>query len=129
MQFEERKRKLIISEAICSAKRLFSAVNLLPPDLVQEGEEEDISGCKRNKPLRIVGYVERIVPVLTNRQFQMHFRVSRSSFEKMVPIIENIIKKETAVGRPQIDIQKQLLCVLWLLATPDSFRYIFLLTN
>jgi hypothetical protein len=46
MQFEDRKRKLIISEAICSAKRLFSAVNLLPPDLVQEGEEEDISGCK-----------------------------------------------------------------------------------
>jgi hypothetical protein len=125
MQFEERKRKLIISEAICSAKKLVSAVNLLPPDLIQEGEEEDISGCKRNKPLRIVGYVERIVPVLTNRQFQMHFRVSRSSFEKMVPII----KKETAVGRPRIDIQKQLLCVLWLLATPDSFRYIFLLTN
>jgi hypothetical protein len=44
-------------------------------------------------PLRIVGYVERIVPGLTNRQFQMHFRVSRSSFENFVPIIENIIKK------------------------------------
>jgi hypothetical protein len=45
-------------------------------------------------PLRIVGYVERIVPGLTNRQFQMHFRVSRSSFENFVPIIENIIKKQ-----------------------------------
>jgi hypothetical protein len=44
-------------------------------------------------PLRIVGYVERIVSGLTNRQFQMHFRVSRSIFENFVPIIENIIKK------------------------------------
>jgi hypothetical protein len=44
-------------------------------------------------PLRIVGYVERIVPGLTNRQFQTHFRVSRSSFEKFVPIIKNMIKK------------------------------------
>jgi hypothetical protein len=42
--------------------------------------------------LRIVGYVERIVPGLTKRQFQMHFRVSRSSFTKFVPIIENMIK-------------------------------------
>jgi hypothetical protein len=41
-------------------------------------------------PLRI-GYVERIAPGLTNRQFQMHCRVSHSSFENVVPIIENII--------------------------------------
>jgi hypothetical protein len=42
--------------------------------------ESTLSGYTRNKPLRIVGYVERIVPGLTNGQFQMHFRVSRSSF-------------------------------------------------
>jgi hypothetical protein len=39
MQFDERKRKLIISGAICSAKKLFSAVNLLSPDSIQEKEE------------------------------------------------------------------------------------------
>jgi hypothetical protein len=46
----------------------------IPPVSMQE---EDISGCTRNKPLKIVGCVERIVPGLTNRQFQMHFRVNR----------------------------------------------------
>jgi hypothetical protein len=74
-------------------KKRFSHVNLFSPDSIQEGEEENISVVAQGIPLRIVGYVERIVPGLTNRQFQMHFRVSRSSFEYFVPIIENIIKK------------------------------------
>jgi hypothetical protein len=113
-------RKKKISEAICSATKLFSAVNLLPLDSVQEGEEEDISGSTRINLLRIVGYVEWIVLGLTNRQFQMHFRVSRFSLEKFVPIIVDMIKKETAVRRPRIDTQKQSLRVLWLLTTPDS---------
>jgi hypothetical protein len=42
MQFDERKRKLIISGAICSAKKLFSAVNLLSPDSIQEKEERGL---------------------------------------------------------------------------------------
>jgi hypothetical protein len=43
MQFDERKRKLIISGTICSAKKRFSPVNLLSPDSIQEGEEENVS--------------------------------------------------------------------------------------
>jgi hypothetical protein len=93
MQFGERKRKLITSGAICSAKKLFSPVNLLSPDSIQEREEENINVVAQGIPLRIVGYVERIVPGLTNRQCRMHFRVSRSILENVVPIIENMIKK------------------------------------
>jgi hypothetical protein len=66
---------------------------LLSPDSIQEGEEKNISVVAQGIPLRIVGYVERIVvivPGLTNRQ--MHFRVSRLSFENFIPIIQNIIK-------------------------------------
>jgi hypothetical protein len=48
----------------------------IPPVSMQE-EDIDISGCTRNKPLKIVGCVERIVPGLTNRQFQKRFRVKR----------------------------------------------------
>jgi hypothetical protein len=87
MQFDERKRKLIISGAICSAKN-FSPVNLLSPDSIQEGEEENINVFAEGIPLRIVGYVERIAPGLPSRQFQMHVRVSRSSFENFVPILK-----------------------------------------
>jgi hypothetical protein len=54
MQFDERKRKLIISEAICSAN-FFSAVNLQSPDSIQKGEEEDISGCKTDNFKSISG--------------------------------------------------------------------------
>jgi hypothetical protein len=87
MQLDERKRKLIISEGICSAKKRFSPVNLLSPDSIQEGEEKNISMVAQGIPLRIVGYVERILPGLTNPF------LSPSSFENFVPIIENIIKK------------------------------------
>jgi hypothetical protein len=67
MQFDERKRKLIVSGAICSAKKKrFFPVNLLSPDSIQEGEEENISVVAQGIPLRIE-YVERIAPGLTNR--------------------------------------------------------------
>jgi hypothetical protein len=65
MQFDERKRKLIVSGAFCSAKKRFFPVNLLSPDSIQEGEE-NISVVAQGIPLRI-GYVERIAPGLTNR--------------------------------------------------------------
>jgi hypothetical protein len=45
MQFDERKRKLIVSGAICSAKKRFFLVNLYSPDSIQEGEEENIKYC------------------------------------------------------------------------------------
>jgi hypothetical protein len=35
IQFDERKRKLIVSGAICSAKNRFFPVNLLSPDSIQ----------------------------------------------------------------------------------------------
>jgi hypothetical protein len=67
MQFDERKRKLIVSGAICSAKKRFFLVNLLSPDSIQEGEEENmLSMVAQGIPLRI-GYVERIAPGLINR--------------------------------------------------------------
>jgi hypothetical protein len=52
MQFDERKRKLIISGTICSAKKRFSPVNLLSPDSIQEGEEKNISVVAQGIPLR-----------------------------------------------------------------------------
>jgi hypothetical protein len=58
VQFDERKRKLIISGTICSAKKRFSPVNLLSPDSIQEGEEKNITMVAQEIPLRIVGYVE-----------------------------------------------------------------------
>jgi hypothetical protein len=50
MQFDERKRKLIVSGAICSAKKRFFLVNLLSPDSIQEGEEENISVVAQGIP-------------------------------------------------------------------------------
>jgi hypothetical protein len=68
MQFDERKRKLIISGTICSAKKRLSPVNLLSLDSIHEGEEKNISVVAQGIPLRIVGYIERIV-LLRSKNF------------------------------------------------------------
>jgi hypothetical protein len=63
---KEKENYIIVSGAICSAKKGFFLVNLLSSDSIQEGEEENISVVAQGIPLRI-GYVERIAPGLTNR--------------------------------------------------------------
>lgn len=41
----------------------------------------------------------------------------------MIEISQNKINNgEKKTGRPEIPIEKQLLSVLWILATPDSYR-------
>jgi hypothetical protein len=46
MQFDERKRKLIISGTICSAKKRFFPVNLLLPDSIQEEKNIQLASKK-----------------------------------------------------------------------------------
>jgi hypothetical protein len=56
---------LFLGQFVLQKKRFFP-VNLLSPDSIQEGEEENISVVAQGIPLRIE-YVERIAPGLTNR--------------------------------------------------------------
>jgi hypothetical protein len=60
MRFDVRKRKLFLGQFVL-LKKLFSAVNLLSPDSIQEEEYKWL----HKEYLRSVGYVERIVPGLT----------------------------------------------------------------
>lgn len=84
-----------------------------------------MSCIDRNEPIRIKDYVEKVVPGLTNAQFQAHFRMSIESFELLFTRIGPKLQS-TNKFRPYtklMDPRKQLLAILWLLATPDSYRY------
>jgi len=76
---------------------------------------------KRKKAIRIEGYVNNIVPKFSARQFKEHFRMTPNCFSllenKLSPMLLN-----NNTGRPRISPRVQLLAVLWLLATPDSYR-------
>ncbi|XP_018364726.1 PREDICTED: uncharacterized protein LOC108762287 [Trachymyrmex cornetzi] len=81
----------------------------------------NIRGC-RVKPRRIEGYVEEIIPHLSNNQFREHFRMLPETDELLEQKLANALTNQYDDGRPMIPIRKQLLASLWLLATPDSYR-------
>ena len=87
-------------------------------------DEDDVRVRYRQDVVRIEGYVENVVPDLSDTQFQGHFRVTRQAFMGLMTILGPLLTHEDALGRPTIEPQHQLLAVLWLLATPDSYRYI-----
>ncbi|KYQ50210.1 hypothetical protein ALC60_10706, partial [Trachymyrmex zeteki] len=79
----------------------------------------------KEKSNRIVGYMENIAN-FTNIEFQRHFRLSFDAFEYLLeqvgPLLKPTGNENKQTGRPVIDPRKQLLSVIWILATPDSYR-------
>lgn len=82
----------------------------------------------KKRPNRIVGYIENIAN-FTSVEFQRHFRLSCEAFEYLLEQVGPLLKPENKnkqTGRSLIDPRKQLLSVIWILATPDSYRYLFI---
>ncbi|KMQ86288.1 nuclease harbi1 [Lasius niger] len=75
---------------------------------------------RSHKPLRLEGYVERIIPLLTKDQFRKHFRMIPNVFENLEALLGPVLSVTN--GKAVIPVRKQLLATLWLLATPDSYR-------
>lgn len=82
----------------------------------------------KEKPNRIVGYMENIANY-TSMEFQQHFRLSFEAFEYLLGQVGPLLNsgdENKQNGRSRIDPRKQLLSVIWILATPDSYRYLFI---
>jgi len=81
----------------------------------------------KEKLNRIDGYMENIAN-FRNIEFQPHFRLAFEAFEYLLEQVDPLLKSENEnkqTGRPLIDLRKQLLSVIWILATPNSYRYSF----
>lgn len=78
---------------------------------------------KRIAPARVQGYIKTTIPNMTGSQFRMHFRITIEGFEAILGKIgPHLHKDQVGAGRPRVHPKEQLLSVLWILATPDSFR-------
>ena len=105
---EDNTRKEVVSAAFCAAKLL---VGVCSDELNSDDENEE--------QFRIENYVEIVVPNFSDNQFRQHFRLNRSTFEQLLQIIAEEIPDQS---KWTILLERQLLSVLWLLATPDSYR-------
>ncbi|KAK3931341.1 Protein ALP1-like [Frankliniella fusca] len=74
------------------------------------------------KPVRNEDFLSITIPRLTDDQFRQHFRVTVRTFENLEFRLRNVLVNSAHEGRNRIPVRQQLLSVLWLLATPDSFR-------
>lgn len=77
---------------------------------------------RQRDPSRVPNFIEITVPGFSDKQFQSHFRVTRTTFERLMTIIGNKLQKQGGRGRMRIDPEKQVLSIIWLLATPESYR-------
>lgn len=133
---EERRRNVIFAIATVSGHNLLrTAVEKLQ---YEQSSDEDcdrwnqeakalttrVRGRRnlRHHVTRIEGYVTITINNYTDRQFREHFRLTRRTYENLEQILTPELIRRADTGRTTLDIRTQLLSVLWLLATPDSFR-------
>lgn len=67
-------------------------------------------------------HVNEIIPRFSNMVFRQHFRITRTTYENLEQQLAPALMRIGQQGRPMIPVRNQLLSVIWLLATPDSFR-------
>ncbi|XP_019697447.1 uncharacterized protein LOC109503950 [Harpegnathos saltator] len=117
-----------VKKIICFS--IFSFARNLMLNIEEESDDEDyvmllIGTHLKEKLNRIVGYMENVANS-TSTEFQRHFRLSFEAFEYLLgqvgPLLNSTGDKSKQTGRPPIDPRKQLLSVIWILATPDSYR-------
>ncbi|XP_052129639.1 uncharacterized protein LOC127750942 [Frankliniella occidentalis] len=63
---------------------------------------------------------------MSNNCFKMHFRMSRPVFESISTIVKDHLIAKRRLQRERTDFNDIMLMVIWLLATPDSFRSVAL---
>lgn len=133
---DERKRRIIAIAVTASDHLMKSVVKNVEES---DSDEELERGIKQlllwrqrkrlrgtlEKPARIENYVEKTIPGMKSMAFRQHFRMVPESFEALEGVLGPMLSKAVEEGRPVIDPRKQILATIWLLATPDSYRYVF----
>jgi len=127
----EVNRQRLIVAAVVLGDNLLRSIVIFDSDSDSsdsDTDEDDLQLWRKmilrgrsHKPLRLEGYVERIIPLLTKDQFRKHFRMIPNVFENLEALLGPVLSVTN--GKAVIPVRKQL-ATLWLLATPDSYRYV-----
>ncbi|XP_064475380.1 uncharacterized protein LOC135389245 [Ornithodoros turicata] len=91
-------------------------------DAFDEGEDDDEGRKSRTIP-KVAHYAEETVQAMREDTFKSHFRLHRSTVEKVATLLAPALESATIhPGRPTIPAMKQLLIVIWSLANLECFR-------
>ncbi|KAJ1530202.1 hypothetical protein ONE63_005129 [Megalurothrips usitatus] len=127
----DRRRKVVLGLALIASDQY---LNVLGDD--SDGDsDEDLNNAlvcmqatlrlrgESEKPVRNEEFFELTIPRYSDSQFRQHFRLTRTTYQNLEHMLGPALDgHEILTGRPRIEVRKQLMSVLWLLATPDSYR-------
>jgi hypothetical protein len=85
-------------------------------------DEDEVENPERKQQIKIKNFAEQVVPAMHDRQFKMHFRLSRSTFDILLSRLYNLKTIDVKSGTPEIKLNKQLLITLWYIANLECFR-------
>ncbi len=127
----DSKRKLFLASILAAGYYVYVSMCRLQVNYIRIINGRAIEGREKRRPKgvatpRTLMYYERVVLKLSDRTFRSHFRLTRSTFNNLCHLLGPIIARNCDGqdgGRPNTSIEKQILPVLWLLATPESYRY------
>lgn len=133
-----RRNKIVCFVEICNHKLLHMVTNSVIETENNESDDDNFEEIllirnilrirgKQYKPVRITGYIQNVIPRYNTRQFRNHFRMKPEVFENLENRLGQLLYEPEKLGRPMIPVRTQLLATIWLLSTPDSFRYIIIL--
>lgn len=129
----ELTRKMIVSISALNRLYYYSVLFELNDSDSEDSESENegrivtemnavkLQPRKRRLPRCTMCY-ESVIPRYSAKEFQMNFRMSPEAFDALFNQILPILTRESATGRPLKNPRKQLLAVICILATPDSYR-------
>jgi len=126
---DEHRKAVVIAAITLSNEFLRRHVFFDTDSEISDNSDLDEGDIKRRiqlrrgqrKPPRVKNYVEVTVSRFNTQQFKRHFRMTPATYEKLEAKLNPVISLSR--GKAVIPVRKQLLGSLWLLATPDSYRY------
>lgn len=74
--------------------------------------------------MRIESYVDRVVNKFTSCEFQQNFRMPPEAFEKVFALVGSTLGNDTGMVHNSNILKRDMLAVIWLLVTPESFRFV-----
>lgn len=127
------RKQIIILGTYAASQYFFNVIKQLESDSDSGSDEELVQELinievdlkirgKKRKAIRVENYVEHTIPRLSAKQFKEHFRIQPAVFDNLENRLGNMLLRQEATGHSTVDVWKQLLATLWLLATPDSYR-------
>lgn len=85
---------------------------------------EESSDEEANVVEKIDNFAEATVPLMTNKQFKVHFRMDPTTFEDLLVKINSVQDFDSSRGYPKTSLEKEVMITIWYFGNLESIRLV-----